>query len=68
MSRRRMGDSRFDHNIVPGSVSVRPCLAVAGYTGIDYTWVELRDCVVVHGILCEGAGKVVLHEYITFFD
>jgi hypothetical protein len=62
-----MGDARFDHDVVASSVSVRPSLPVAGYAGVDYTRIELGDCVVVQSILCEGAGEVVFHEYVAFF-
>jgi hypothetical protein len=59
---------RFYHDVVASSVPVGACLAVAGYAGVYYAVVDFGYCIVVHGVLCEGAGKIVFDEYVTFFD
>jgi hypothetical protein len=59
---------RFDHDVVSSSVAVWSSLAITGDARVDESRIDLHDSCVVHSILCERAGEVVLDEHITLLD
>jgi hypothetical protein len=56
----------FNHDIVPSTIAIRPCLAIASDTGIDQLWIYFMKSFVVHAIFGKAAWEVVLHQNITF--
>lgn len=46
---------------------MRSSLAVACYAGVDNAWVDFRDAFVVHVVLLQCAGEVVLDQNIAVF-
>lgn len=58
----------LDHDVVARAVRVGPRLAVARDGGVDEARVDGAEGVVVHFILFEGAGEVVLYEDVALRD
>lgn len=64
---REMVYARFNHNIVPGPIAIRSVLAIPGDTRIDQARIQLRNRSVIHAILLERAGQIVLDEDVAGF-
>lgn len=62
------GYSRLYHDIVASLLPQRTRLAIACDAGVDDAWVNLRDALVVHAVLLECIGQIVLDQYITLLD
>jgi hypothetical protein len=53
---------RLNHDVVPSTTGIRASLAISGDGCIDETGIDLAKGVIVHAILLQGSGQVVLHE------
>jgi hypothetical protein len=62
-----MGDGRLHHNIVSSSARTRPILSVTRYTRINQSRVQLRKSGIVHTVLLQCAGEIVLDQDVTVF-
>ena len=52
----------LDHDIVASAIGVGPCLAVSRDGGIDQPRVNLPQRLVIHAVLAQRAGEVILHQ------
>ncbi len=60
-------DLRFNHNVVARPTAIGARLTIAGDAGVDQTRIDLCDAVVVHAVLFERTGEIILNEYIAVF-